>query len=62
METVDGADLRDWHFAFERRAGPDWNAPAVGYIGMDPADQDRVRRGVGTALMRLKASATTCGV
>ena len=30
----------------ERRAGPDWNAPAVGYIGMDPADQDRVRRGV----------------
>ncbi len=28
----------------ERRAGPDWNAPAVGYIGMDAGDQDRVRR------------------
>ncbi len=30
----------------ERRAGPDWNAPSVGYIGMDAGDQDRVRRGV----------------
>ena len=30
----------------ERRAGPDWNAPAVGYINMSPDDQDRVRRGV----------------
>jgi len=30
----------------ERRSGADWNAPAVGYVGMDAADQDRVRRGV----------------
>ncbi|MEE2789788.1 MAG: MopE-related protein [Myxococcota bacterium] len=30
----------------ERRAGPDWNAPAVGYVNMSPDDQDRVRRGV----------------
>ena len=30
----------------EQRAGADWNAPALGYVGMDPADQDRVERGV----------------
>ncbi len=30
----------------ERRASADWNAPAVGYLGMDPADQERVRNGV----------------
>ena len=31
----------------ERRASADWNAPAVGYRGMDPADQDIVRRAIG---------------
>ena len=30
----------------ERREGPDWNAPALGYINMDDADKDRVRRGI----------------
>ncbi|MBV71404.1 MAG: hypothetical protein CMH52_08635 [Myxococcales bacterium] len=30
----------------ERRAGPDWNAPAVGYAGMNNEDKDRVQRGV----------------
>ncbi len=28
----------------EKRAGADWNAPHVGYGGMDAADQERVRR------------------
>ncbi|MEE2643489.1 MAG: MopE-related protein [Myxococcota bacterium] len=31
----------------ENRASPDWNAPARGYIGMAPEDQERVRRGIG---------------
>jgi hypothetical protein len=30
----------------ERRAGPDWNAPPVGYAGMSLDDQDRVQRAV----------------
>ena len=30
----------------ERRAGPDWNAPAVGYVNMSDDDKDRVRRGM----------------
>jgi len=30
----------------EKRASADWNAPALGYAGMTPDDQDRVRRGV----------------
>ena len=30
----------------ERRASADWSAPPVGYVGMDPADQDRVRRAI----------------
>jgi len=28
----------------ERRASADWNAPTVGYLGMDAADQELVRR------------------
>ena len=34
----------------ERRAGPDWNAPVVGYNGMVAADQDRVRLGVARCI------------
>ena len=30
----------------ERREGPDWNAPAVGYVNMSAEDKDRVRRGI----------------
>ena len=30
----------------EKRSSPDWNAPNLGYNGMSPDDQDRVRRGV----------------
>ncbi|MGC6419302.1 MAG: hypothetical protein ACON3Z_19425 [Bradymonadia bacterium] len=30
----------------ERRASADWNAPPVGYVGMDAADQDRIQRAV----------------
>ncbi len=30
----------------EKRTSADWNAPVVGYAGMDAADQDRVRRGI----------------
>ena len=30
----------------EKRASADWNAPAVGYAGMDAADQGRVRNAV----------------
>lgn len=30
----------------ENRVSVDWNAPASGYINMDPADQERVRNGV----------------
>ncbi|MCB9525331.1 MAG: terpene cyclase/mutase family protein [Myxococcales bacterium] len=30
----------------EKRASADWNAPALGYNGMDAADQERVRNGV----------------
>ena len=30
----------------EKRTSADWNAPAQGYDGMDPADQARVQRGV----------------
>jgi MYXO-CTERM domain-containing protein len=37
----------------EKRSSPDWNAPAVGYHGMDAADQDRVRRGVGYCISRI---------
>ena len=30
----------------EKRSSADWNAPAQGYLGMDEADQERVRNGV----------------
>ena len=30
----------------EQRAGADWNAPALGYVGMDPGDQQITRSGV----------------
>ncbi|MBM4320231.1 MAG: terpene cyclase/mutase family protein, partial [Deltaproteobacteria bacterium] len=30
----------------EKRMNNDWNAPNLGYSGMEPADQDRVRRAV----------------
>ena len=33
----------------ERRAGPDWNAPSVGYVGMSNEDKDRVREASATA-------------
>ena len=34
----------------EKRSGVDWNAPHLGYAGMDAADQDRVRRGINYCL------------
>ena len=34
----------------ERRASSDWNAPPVGYTGMDPQDQDRVRNAIAYLL------------
>jgi hypothetical protein len=30
----------------EKRGSADWNSPPLGYIGMDAADQDRVRRAI----------------
>ena len=37
----------------EKHSSADWNAPAVGYAGMDAADQDRVRRGVGYCISHI---------
>ena len=37
----------------EKRASPDWNAPNLGYNGMTPDDQDRVRRGVGFCIQNI---------
>ncbi len=37
----------------EKRAGADWNAPSLGYNGMSPDDQDRVRRGMGFCVQHI---------
>ncbi|MSP72590.1 MAG: hypothetical protein EXR76_10495 [Myxococcales bacterium] len=48
--TADGVDGGATGLAMlcflEKRASADWNAPALGYGGMDPADQERVRNGI----------------
>ncbi len=38
----------------EKRTSADWNAPAQGYLGMDAADQDRVRRGVAYCINEIQ--------
>ena len=35
----------------EKRASADWNAPPVGYAGMDPEDQERMRRTAETEFL-----------
>jgi MYXO-CTERM domain-containing protein len=37
----------------EKHSSADWNAPAVGYGGMDAGDQDRVRRGIGYCISNI---------
>ncbi|MCB9551529.1 MAG: hypothetical protein H6705_06530 [Myxococcales bacterium] len=34
----------------EKRQSADWNAPPVGFLGLDPADQDIVRAGLRTCI------------